>query len=630
MKSSLLVLCLVFSAILAHAQTADTKQAPTAKNVAASTAGSTDTELELKERRARARALLVSLATDARMFHDQTLRARSLARIADALWKVDAEQGRLMFRKAWEAAEVADQESDKKLQEEIAQQKTRTGGSYAYTSPPNIRREVLRLAARHDRTLSEEFFEKLKVQKLEAATSATTKPNPNRISEALSQRLDVARELMSAGELERALQFADPALGVVTMESMNFLSYVREKNPAAADARYSALLTSSANNPQADANTVSLLSSYIFTPHLVMLFSGNGTSSSQSSEKIVPADVAPELRTAFFQTAASILLRPLPAPGQTDQTSSGLDGKYLVIKRLLPFFEQSAPAGMVETLRGHLNALQTMVSDNTRRYDEDQLNRGVKPERPSQDREQFLLDKIDRAKTSDERDQLYMQLAFNLSGKGDMRARDFISKVEDSEVRKQAQIYMDASLTMYFVGKKQPDQVLELVHKGELNQLVKAWALTECAKVLFKTDRDKALELVDQAAAEARRIDVLDPSLPRALVAVANALNVIDRDKVWDATFDAVKAANSAEGFTGEDGEVVATFQSKGHSSVHTSDVREFDLEGLFRDLATQDYDRAVELARGFQGEGPRAVATIAIARAILEPKPQKSTQNTK
>ena len=30
---------------------------------------------------------------------------------------------------------------------------------------------------------------------------------------------------------------------------------------------------------------------------------------------------------------------------------------------------------------------------------------------------------------------------------------------------------------------------------------------------------------------------------------------------------------------------------------------------------------RAVGLARGFQGEGPRAVAMIAIARAILEPK---------
>jgi hypothetical protein len=87
-----------------------------------------------------------------------------------------------------------------------------------------------------------------------------------------------------------------------------------------------------------------------------------------------------------------------------------------------------------------------------------------------------------------------------------------------------------------------------------------------------------------------------------------------------------VKAANSAEGFTGEDGEIVAKFQSKGHSSVHTSDVAEFDLDGIFRELALQDYDRAVEMARGFQAEGPRAVATIAIARAILEP-PKKPAE---
>jgi tetratricopeptide (TPR) repeat protein len=606
MREGCVVLCIVFSAILAQAQPA--------KNANA--------EAELKERRARARSLLVSLSTDARTFHDQTLRARSLARIADALWKVDAEQGRLMFRKAWDAAEVADQESDRKLQEEINRQKARTGGGYAIETPPNVRREVLRLAAKHDRTLSEEFFEKLKLQKLEAATSATTKSNPNNLSDALSQRLDDARELMQAGEVERALQFADPALTLVTVETLNFLCYLREKNPAAADARFSALLVSSTNNPQADANTVSLLGSYIFTPHLFMLFSGNGTSSSQSASKIVPADVTPELRNAFFQSAAAILLRPLPAPGQTDQSSAGLDGKYLVIKRLLPFFEQSAPPTMVESLRGHLNALQTMASDNARRYDEDQLNRGLRPERVSADFEQYLLDQIDHAKTSAERDSLYLQLAFHAAGNGDMRARDFVSKVEDSEVRKQAQIYMDNSLAMYFVGKKQPDQALELVHKGELNQLVKTWVLTESAKMLFKSgDKDKALELLDQANTEARRIDVSDPSLPRALVAVAYALNAIDRERVWDATFDAVKAANSAEGFSGEDGEVVAKFQTKGTSSVHTSDVPQFDLDGLFRDLATQDYDRAVELARGFQGEGPRAVATIAIARAILEPK---------
>ena len=621
-----LVLCFVLSAILTQTQTAATKQATPPKSVAVNSTPSTDAAAEeLKERRARARSLLVALSTDARTFRDQTLRARSLARIADALWKVDPEQGRLMFRKAWEAAEVADQESDQKLQEEINQQKAQTGGGYAINLPPNVRREVLRLAAKHDRALGEEFLEKLKLQKVEAANSG--KSNTNRLSDALIQRLDVARELMQVGEVDRALQFADPALTLVTVESMNFLCDVREKNAAAADMRYSALLASSANNPQADANTVSLLASYIFTPHLFMTFAKDSTSSSQSAQTIVPADVSSELRNAFFQSAAAILLRPLPVPGQPDPTTAGLDGKYLVIKRLLPFFELSAPPAMVESLRGHLNALQTMASDSARRYDEDQLNRGIRPERPSEDRDrdQTLLDKIDRAKTSAERDSLYLQLAFIVAGRGDMRARDYVSKVEDPEVRKQAQVYMDASLALYSVGKKQTDQALELVHKGELTQVVKAWVLTECAKILFKTDRDKALELVDEANTEARRIEVSDPSLPRALVAVANALNEIDRDRVWDATFDAVKAANSAEGFTGEDGEIVAKFQSKGHSSVHTSDAPQFDLDGLFRDLATQDYDRAVELARGFQGEGPRAVATIAIARAILEPnKPNK------
>jgi hypothetical protein len=604
-----------------YAQTPETKPAPVAKT-AAKTALSPEAERELKERRAKARSLLVALSSDARTFHDETLRARSLARIADALWTVDTEQGRLLFRKAWEAAEVADSESDKKLQEEIRQQKTRTGGGFAVNLPPNVRREVLRLAARHDRVLGEEFLEKLRIQKLEAATSPTTNTNPNRLSEAMSQRLSVAKELLENGELERALQFAEPVLALVTMESMNFLSDVREKNASAADARYAALLAGSANNPQADANTASLLSSYIFTPHLFVTFSSNGSSSSsQSASTITPAVIAPELKNAFFQTAAAILLRPLPAPGQPDQSSSGLDGKYLVIKRLLPFFEQSAPPAMVESLRGHMSALNTIVSDSARKYDEDSLNRGMRAERPSAEREQSLLDRIDRAKTSAERDSLYLQLASIVGRKGDLRAREFVSKVEDTELRKQAQAYTDASLAMYFVDKKMPDQALEMAHKGDLTQLIKTWVLTETAKLLAKTDKEKAMEVVDEAATEARRLEVSDPNLPRTLVAVANALKAIDPARVWDATFDAVKAANSAEGFTGEDGEIVVKFQSKSGSSVHTNDVADFDLEGIFGYLAAQDYDRAVELARGFEGEGPRAVATIAIARAILESK---------
>ncbi len=571
----------------------------------------------VKLRRQQARSLLIALSSDARAFLDQTLRARSLARIADALWTVDPEQGRLLFRKAWDAAEVADQESAKKLEVEIQQQKAKTGNSgYAVSLPPNIRREVLRLAAKHDRALGEELLEKLKAEKAEAAL------RPGRSTESTTQRLSVAREMLSSNNVEAAIQFAEPALTIVSMESLAFLTELRAKDPAAADKRYAAMLAASAANPQSDANTISLLSSYIFTPGLYMIFSGSGVSSSQMFATIKPAEVTPELRSAFFQTASAVLLRPLPPPGQEQNPNSpGIDGKYLVIRRLLPFFEQYAPAEMVESLRGHMNALNEVASEGARKRDEEWLNKGVRPEKPAEDREQALMDRLDRAKTAAERDSINVQLASMLAGKGDMRARDFAAKVDDTDVRKQVQAYIDGQLVNYYVQKKQVEPALEVIRKGDLTHAHRAWALTECAEVLVKTDRDAALQLIEEAADEARRVDVSNPRRAQSLIAVANALIVIDPSRVWDATFDAVKAANSAEGFTGEDGELILQFQSKGQSSVNTNDVPDFDLEGIFKQLADLDYERAVELARGFQKEGPRAVATIAIARAILEPK---------
>jgi hypothetical protein len=283
---------------------------------------------------------------------------------------------------------------------------------------------------------------------------------------------------------------------------------------------------------------------------------------------------------------------------------------------------------MVEPLRGHLNALNAIVSDNARRRDDEWIGKGLKAEQPAAaEREQALLDRIDRVKTSAERDSLYIQLAFLSSNKGDMQARDFVSKVEDSQLRSQLQIFIDSSLANVFVEKKLPDEALDLLQKGDLPHIHKAWVMTECAKILANTDRDKALELINLAIDEARRLEPSDPFLPRALFAIANAVKAIDRARVWEATFDAVKAANSSDGFTGEDGELVIKFQSKGQASLRNKYVEDFDLNGIFNYLALEHYNRAVELARGFQAEGPRAIATIAIAEAILHPKKGAASQ---
>jgi len=616
-----LFLVVISATCAVYAQSGDAKQ-PEKTKPAATTAKAKDPDADriARQRRAQARSLLVALSVDARTFRDQPLRARSLARIADTLWAVDPEQARSMFRKAWEAAEVADQESDRKLQEEYEQRKAKTGsGAFAFSSPPNLRREVLRLVSRHDTTLGEEFLEKLKIQQKEAAQ------NPLRSSDADSQRLGVARELLTEGDPERALQFAEPIFGRVTMENIDFLSYVREANPALADARYAAMLTQQAMNPQADANTVSLLSSYVFTPHLMITFTGNGTSSSQATDKIQPAEVSPELRAAFLNTAASILLRPIPAPGQ-DQGRAGIEGRYLVTKRLLPFFEQFGSPEQAQSMQTQLDTLAAAVPDGTRNRDDEWMRRGVKPEVRAEDREQQLLDRIDRAKTSAERDSLYIQLANSSFGAPDLRAREFISKIEDPELRQQAGAYVDGTLVVQLVEKKKIDLLLELVAKGDLTHVLKAWALASAAKELAKTDRQRAMDIIEDAGNEARRIDTSDADRPKALLAVANTLNEIDPPRAWDATFDAVKAANSAEGFTGEDGIIVLKFSSKSQSSVSDHTVADFDVAGIFRTLADKDYDRAVELAQGFQAEGPRAVATIAIARAVLDPKKPAAT----
>jgi len=624
----LILICLLVMCATATAQPAgqpaqanEVKTIP-AKSVASKGKAAVDPEAEriLKERRAQAQSLLISLAADAGSYNDQKLRARTQARIADVLWDADQERARTLFRKAWDAAEIVDQEGQRRMQEEMRQQEAK-GGSVAVTGPPNVRGEVLRMAARRDRALGEELLARLKVEKAQEATEATDKArrDPFDTPEGLSQRLSLARQLLET-DVERALQFADPALGTITRDGIDFLSYLREKDAAAADRRYAGMMAMATGSLQSDANTVSLLSSYLFTPHIFVAFSGGGASNTQTARSSDPPAVAPELRMVFFRTAADILLRPLAPPGQ-DQTSAGIQGKYLMIKRLLPLFEQFSTKEMTEAMRAQMEALGSTLPENARERDDDTMREGIRPRQTNEDREKALLDQIDHAKTSAERDGLYIQLARIRSDNGDLRARDYVDKIDDSDLRKSVRAYVDATMTLRAVDKKDVDRILELVRTGELTRLQKVWALSQAAKVLAKTDHDKSLAVIEEAAAEARRIEGPDPDRPRALMAVANALLLSDRSKSWDAAYDAVKAANSADGFTGEDGLLRISLQTKTMATIRSATVQDFDVSGIFTELARDDYSRTVELARGFEREAPRASAVIAIARAVLEEK---------
>jgi hypothetical protein len=293
----------------------------------------------------------------------------------------------------------------------------------------------------------------------------------------------------------------------------------------------------------------------------------------------------------------------------------------------MPLFDLYAPKEIVTAMHSQFEALSSLVSAELRNSEDEFLQKGIAPEKSLADEEQPLRDQLERAKTSEERDELNFKLALLALNKDDLKAREYVSKIEESDFRKRTQAYVDWGLATGAVKKKAIDNALELLRKGELNHIQRVWILTQSAKLLAKTDHDRALSLVDEANSEARRIEGSDLDRPRSLLGIANALRLIDPLRMWDTTFDAVKAANSTDGFVGEDAALSLTITSKSRILTTRESVPDFDIRGIFSEAANNDYERSIQLARGFQGEAPRANATIAICRSILNEK--KATSAT-
>src|SRR5437899_11479264 len=169
--------------------------------------------------------------------------------------------------------------------------------------------------------------------------------------------------------------------------------------------------------------------------------------------------------------------------------------------------EQYAPGEITEAMRSQFAALNSLVSEGVRQDENESVQKGISPEKPLADQVQSLLDQIERAKTSDERDQLYFRLALLALSKDDMRARDYVSRIDESGFRKQAQAWVDACLAISAIEKKKIETALELARIGELTHIKRVWPLAQVGKLPAKNDPDKAWSLLDDAIAEAPRIE---------------------------------------------------------------------------------------------------------------------------
>ncbi len=562
------------------------------------------------ERRAFAVSLVTSLAEEARSYQDLALRPRVLARAADTLWDTDSDTARTLFRRAWEAAEKGDAEE--------VTVKTKDN------PPPmvialrrkmghDLRSEVLGIAARRNRALGEEFLAKLKDETEREAKDSKS-------SEAASKRLQLAGKLLEDGQIELALEFATPALDQVNADSIGFLSALRGKNPEAADQRFAFLMARAEFDPSSDANTVSGLSSYAFTPGFYVTFSPDGGASWTQGDSVStsPPNLPQALRNRFFQVGGVILLRPLPPPDQ-DSTSSGRAGKYMVIKRLLPLFDQYAP-DTASALRAQLAALTADPLKRAQGDDSSLLVNGLRPDETGRNVLEKMQDRLDHAKTSRERDSIYADAAVTLANQGDPHAQDVADRIDDSDRRTQVRQYVDFEFVQLAIRKKEALEVARLAKGGQLTHTQRAWAYTQAARLLMNSQRQRALAFLEEAADEARHVDGDDPDRTVLLIGVATQFVTADRVRAWEIISEVVKAANSTEKFTGERSELTFLMMAT-KSGVKFTRIggKDFGLSEMLRSLTKVDLYRSVDVAKSFKNDAPRAVATLAIASAVLE-----------
>ena len=595
MKLMRLTTVLLILTVFVNAQTIPANQ-KTQKNESGS---------ELQQRRATALSILQSLAIEARSYSDEPLRARVQAHVADLLWSHDKEAARSLFRRAWEIAEALDQAG---ATSNLPGRRPTSGGrSPART---NLRRAILQLASRRDYALGEEFL-----AKLTSRDEAASKSNVLSSAET-AERLRLAMELVDNQNIERALQFADPAVTRINIQTIEFLVALREKDALAADRRFASLLKTAFADPASDANTVSLLTSYTFTPSIYLVVTRSGIPSSTGYAPRPVPTLNQQLRRAYFDTAAAILIRPLT---QIDQSSAGRAGTHFMVMRLLPLFQQHSP-DFIGPLNAQLAALGPEAAQTTANTGEVALKRGMGDDTTSKNAE--LNERLDRAKNSDERDRAYAFAAIGAAEQMDPGARDLVDKIEDAETRKGVRTWVDYMMIRSTINQKRPDEALLLIRKTQLPWVLRTHFLTKVAGLKVKPDPAEARELLEEALADARRLDPDTSDRAFSLIALLRQFSLLDRTRTWELLSETIKTINSVPDFTAERGHASLRLEGKFSISFGVELATSEDLTEVFRQLAEQSFYQALDVSKSFRADAPRALATIAVVRTVLVEQP--------
>lgn len=603
------------------------KQAPTKKNK----------NIE-QARHAEAVSLLVETADKARLFDDLFYRARIQTLVADALWLHDERQARSTFRRAWEAATA----SDLAEQEEAAREAGALPSSIGIVT--DARDEVLGKVAARDTKLAEVFLRNLTDEKNLGKNSnrnQTSRLTPwHELSASGARRLSLAFELLNLGDSRRAAEIAAPVLNEgVSADLIAFILRLRERSASDADALYLRLLQRAAADPQTDANAVLLLSSPVLSPSLLVAVDEFGSlqfrTLSVRSATAAQQPVMPQRTQAvFYNLAAAVLLRPSLSSDEAI-TMRDLVSRFYVTGRLLPSFEnaQAQYGAFAPALRARHSELFNRIEAGRREQISSQFKLDTLSHSGSVDPLRSQTEQLARSEDVSERRRLAFSIIKTAArNKSWDRARRAAAEIENLDERQAALSFIAVheikNISHAYADEKEDDfdAVLHFVRGADVPPFAKAWGLAQAAAIATRK-REPGISqivagLITEAEGHAARVRERSVERVAAYGVLTTTAARIDPQRAWTLLRELVKAANSVEGYTGDEDslEMNADDHSITDEANHFNVESEvFRLDGIFATMARLDYEKALAEARALDADVPSAFATIAIARVMLE-----------
>jgi len=614
-----------------------------------------DAKERAMRRQQSAAAALLDAADDVRSLDDLARRAEIQATIADVLWPFDEASARAIFARAWEAATDADTNAREKNERESREQAPRD----SVPASDSQRFSLLPIITKHDTQLADRFLRNLvredaQYEESSRADSRAESPVGDAARDAPSQaerrrrspwreldsenrrRLELAGMLLEDGQDVRAASVVAPlARTWPSAELIEFLLDFRSQAPREADEIYRQLLEATGANAGSDANDVLLLSTYIKSPRLIVVVDEHGTPQfrtlplyAANDGRASTAEISPYLLRLFYKLAATVLLRPMPAVNARGANSvDAAIAPFFAISHLIPSFALEARQ-YVPALQARRAALSAEIEAPRREQAIAQADvRALSQNNPS-DYLQPLSDKLAGATSEAERDRVRLIITRQAAERRMWeRARRTAAEIVDEQIRRVALTAIAVQQIVHLSEAYDEDEAdaferaATFVRGADVPHAFRAWGYAQVAGMASHTHANvRAAELLSEAINYARQAEAGGPRVA-ALGVVTIAAAHLDAGSAWEIL----------QSLTHELVEITPhdSASSVDEGSGALIDMREYAPEEVFAAMARLDFARALAEARSLKREASRAIATVAVARSVLDKRAQVNDANS-